>query len=322
MLPKPISRRRSCNGLQICLLGFLLGFSTSAAAQKCAQTPDGRVCKVQQPIVSGALVPPDLQKQLGLVTVNGGCSGTLLNRYWVLTARHCVQVNSQVLLSPPLLAPALTTVTATWMPGRVGLASRIDDFTGGTADIALIYLGAADLGPVDTQRIYASVKPGTTILTGRLTTSDTVTQYGQGISTYASGVFGGVPAAIPASGNRVYRSAVFNPSAITATGYNLAVNSAGQVGEGGDSGGPTVVTVNGVGAGIAGVQSTCVPTGYVTNAPSSSWQWATGVSSCAYVSTEPYWTPLLTDVREIPGCHSGSACAIPVIIMAAMRTKP
>jgi hypothetical protein len=149
---------------------------------------------------------------------------------------------------------------------------------------------------VNSQPIYAVVRDGR--LSGQLTTSDTVTQYGRGFSNFATGVFG-TPTAVPAGGAGVYRSARFTPSSITATSYSLVMNAASAVGHGGDSGGPTVVTVNGVGVGIAGVRSTCTPTAYIPGAPAN-WSWATGISACQYVSTEPFLGEIPREIQESP----------------------
>ncbi len=110
----------------------------------------------------------------------------------------------------------------------------------------------------------------------------------------------------------LYRSARFTPSTASATAYTLPTTTASQVGAGGDSGGPDIVTApNGIGVGIAGVQSTCVATGYVPDRPRL-WPWATGISSCdsAAISTIRFEITNLIQEGRIP-CPSVSAgCGI------------
>lgn len=296
-----------------------------AVAQNCIETPEGRICQVRQEINAGATTSVSLQQQLGLVTISTGCSGTLLNRWWVLTARHCVQVNSQAGSLSALRPVNQVSVTATWAPGRTGVPSRFVEL-GGTnrRDIILIYLESADLGDVNWQPLY--VFPGTAVFPPRqwvgrpLQTTDIVTQYGQGLSTFATGGTGGAPVVL-GTGGGTYRSAQFSPSNISDNFYDLAMNTTNQVGHGGDSGGPTVVTVGGIAVGIAGVQSTCAATGYAPGAPlNPSWQWATGISLCSYVSVQPIVAEIGIAIRERPVCPQ-AACIVGAIIDYVLKSK-
>lgn len=301
--------------LAVAAFTLLLVFAQSSLGQEMVCDETGRICKLRQAIRAGAEVDTDRQRVMGLVTVAGGCSGTLLNDFWVLTARHCVTAGNVV--SGPLLAPSRVAITATWAPGRSVAATRIYDFKVNSTpdsrrdrDIVLIYLGATNFGEVNRQPIYSvAVRDGggSVRLSGKLKTEDLVTQYGIGFSSFASGTVGGNPPAMPATGLGTYRSSQFRPSNIDETHYTLVMNSSSQVGHGGDSGGPTWVTEGGYGVGIAGVQSTCVPTGYVAMQPRV-WMWATGISSCNYVSTAPFLGEISDTIRETP--QGGAATRI------------
>jgi hypothetical protein len=227
----------------------------------------------------------------------------------VLTARHCVTVDGEI--RSALLPPNQLQVTAAWTAPRIARADRFHDFRINSdpgslpgRDIILVYLGTSNLGEVNSQPIYATSIDGgggSKRLSGLLRTTDTVTQYGIGFSTFASGIWG-EPSATPSAGSGIYRSAQFTPSRITETHYDFVMNSTLQVGHGGDSGGPSVFTLHGYGAGIAGVQSTCVPTGYVPGTPPNmqNWSWATGISLCTYVSTAPFITEISNAIKETP----------------------
>lgn len=92
----------------------------------------------------------------------------------------------------------------------------------------------------------------------------------------------------------------FTASNGDAAGYTLPLNAQGQIGHGGDSGAPDIVTApNGIGLGIAGVQSTCQPTGYVAGMPQN-WSWATGISSCFSAGLEAIRHEILQTIREVP----------------------
>lgn len=308
----------------------LAGLASAAAAQDgCSDTPEGRVCKQSQAIVGGNAVSQARQKELGLVIINGGCSGTLMNRDWVLTARHCVtnpppNATAGVAIASPLMPIDQVSITASWSGWGPVTPTRYYDLAVNsgpgavpTVDMILIHLGGSDFGTVNRQTPYIQQRGVTTWrrwVAARLQTSDTVNQYGQGFSSLATGVFGGKPAAKAATGLGTYRTARFAPSGISRDNYTFVMNASNQVGHGGDSGGPTVITVANGSRYIAGVQSTCVATGYITNAPNRSWQWATGVSSCQYVSVEPYVREIGRVVAEKARCKDNALCAMPNIV--------
>ena len=131
-----------------------------------------------------------------------------------------------------------------------------------------------------------------------------MTEYGQGLSTLAFGIFGGTPPATPSGGDGLYRSARFSGSDIrNITDYNfdLATNAANQSAGAGDSGGPVFVTVDGADVGIAGVFSGC-QVSHLPNAPPTTdpWKWANKISSCTFTSTAAFIGEILSVIGEMP----------------------
>ena len=56
----------------------------------------------------------------------------------------------------------------------------------------------------------------------------------------------------------------------------------------------------GIPLGIAGVQSTCVPEGYVSGMPTNVWTWVTDVSSCYSAATAPVQWEIQQQIQEVP----------------------
>ncbi|HET7540902.1 MAG TPA: trypsin-like serine protease [Polyangiaceae bacterium] len=289
-------------------------FGTGCSASD--YTPEEDAYQIQDRIANGTTLSAASQKQRGLIKISSGCSGTLLNRHWVITARHCVATDG---ITSPLRPASKITISAAWT-SSVATATEYYEFAVNaktpTRDLILIHLGAGDLGDVPTQPI----------LRRRLTTKDAVTQSGQGFSTFASGVWGNKPT--PATGLGTYRTATFSPSRISSTGYELTMNASSQVGHGGDSGGPTVATA--ADGGLAGVQSTCHATGYVEGMPADqkSWSWATGISSCQYVSVEPFLSEIDLTIASVPNvihvdrtAHTGARFAASAPTAIVMNDK-
>src|SRR2546427_4279576 len=213
-----------------------IGSAPAEAQTDCTDTTKGQICQVQEPLVNGTLddtqtlVDTQTQKNLGLVTVGGGCSGTLVNRSWVLTADHCVTNEGKKFGST---APVTNLViTAGWTTRTAIPSAIIRAWTFGNVDVALLFLGTGDLGPAPVQPFFV----------GPVDTTQTITKYGRGISAYAYTTPAGVNVAAQSDPAGTYRSGQFTPSAADENSITVLPNAALQMADGGDSGGPDMVT--------------------------------------------------------------------------------
>jgi hypothetical protein len=220
----------------------------------------------QQNIVDGEVTLVSEQKRLGLVRV-GGCSGTLINRFWVLTADHCVSDT----LGGESLPFEHVPVSAAWSRRVVTPTRYVRYLPTHGVDVALVFLGAGDLGPAEAQPLRR----------GQLLTGARVTKHGRGLHAFATRA-GTPPVDVPARTDGRYRHAVFNVSATNDTTYTLPTNSAGQTGNAGDSGGPDIVTGDdGAALGISGVSSTCTKSGCLSGKNcDNDFTWVTSIRHC------------------------------------------
>lgn len=246
-------------------------------------------------VVAGTVVSPDTQRSLGLVTVShpasgGACSGTLLNRYWVITADHCIRDGGGQIFQGPYRQPSEMRITAAWSTAQI-TPTRFEVPAMNVRDVALIYLGGGDFGSVTAQPIPSqAVSPGLS-----------VTKYGRGIYQLAT-------ATAPVRSDGQYRTAAFTVSTVTSTYYVLPTNNLNQVGGFGDSGGSDWAL-----GGIVGVQSTCSGFTYAAGHANDN-NWVTSIARCESEALQPIRSQIVSTIQESPTPQMSVSPAGPIIL--------
>ena len=263
-------------------------------------------------IINGAQVGIETQRSRGLVTVNGGCSGTMLTHKWLITADHCITTNGQI--GGPPTPFANLAVTATWST-TTARPTQYVRFSGApnNLDIALVELGGVDLG--------GPVRALPALDTGALVTTADVLKYGQGFSFFARRDPGPPPLDIPSGGAGTYRQAIFAASDIVANSYRLQTNGNNQVGAAGDSGGSDWMLRAGQEPLMVGIQSSCNRTGclagQICNA-TDPWTWATGISRC----TSGRVSPIRNDIIRAACDQKANRLRPPTLLIPRWRCVP
>ena len=260
--------------------------------------------KVQQGLVSGEEVSEKTQEAYGLLSLSGTCSASLLRNDWAISAAHCVDAKDADGNTIPdrnrpgqnVLNPISgIKVKAAWGGVQTKKATRVETFW--PYDVALIQLDSPFQVDGKTTGYEREVfwdqfpyfgSPGNALLK----------VFGRGINKFATGKGDN---AVPASSDGKYRVGIARVSREERDGSLFWYPSEGKLMiAGGDSGGPSFVTVGpSPRAVLIGVHA-LARTETVPSKPKDGWDWVTRTPEAADAPIKPVWKKIEQIMGPLP----------------------